>query len=267
MGYRMNSVKSCCVVSLLVTVLVSCGVSLPSSSAVSDERNFEHWCKIEDGQFKSREGGCQEIATGVTWGMRLAQPMTVDEAEAACKSYVDGGYDDWTLPTKNDLVRLGESGNAAAYFDFPSSGMFFWATHPNSLTLPQAVDLMTGERLTMELSDKSAVVCVRKRAYQCEFSRLTRRYAIRPGERDHDLSKTVESIVGESSTDKLSAFCVAAKKCGPAFAHEFVFASTWDADPFEVYDDKTCTLRSCDVVGGTARMDATGFNFERDCVN
>ncbi len=49
--------------------------------------------------------------TGLMWAAAdNGQSLTWPEAEAYCSSYTGGGYDDWRLPKKTELIALAQAG-------------------------------------------------------------------------------------------------------------------------------------------------------------
>jgi len=73
-------------------------------------------CAIEDGLFSSTEGGCKDLSTGLVWSAFTApfpypgNVFTWEEAGEYCDCLVEGGYDDWFLPSKDDLITVALNG-------------------------------------------------------------------------------------------------------------------------------------------------------------
>ena len=80
-------------------------------------------CKIEDAtRFVTVDGGCKDVKTGRVWSRNAVSPerggsfWTFTGAKNLCSNLVEGGYDDWRLPTYTELKTVSANG-AGTYLD------------------------------------------------------------------------------------------------------------------------------------------------------
>lgn len=80
-------------------------------------------CKIEDAtRFVTADGGCKDVRTGRVWSRNALSPerggssWTFTGAKNLCSNLVEGGYDDWRLPTYTELKTVSANG-AGTYLD------------------------------------------------------------------------------------------------------------------------------------------------------
>jgi hypothetical protein len=82
-------------------------------------------CRLpDDANFVSADGGCKDVVTGVVFGTSAYKRTggswwTYNGAkDNACPNYsVDGGFDDWRMPTKAELLAASAHGGTN-YLDF-----------------------------------------------------------------------------------------------------------------------------------------------------
>jgi hypothetical protein len=132
---------------------------------------YKHNCKVEDDRFATAAGGCQQLATGLSWSMAYDLKMTWHEAvwdsasppgnappEADdhgrvndyagsnplshpdqsvinyCHDLVEGGQADWRLPTIAEArVAYALGDGAKSHFDF-ATDRNFWNSTSNGST-------------------------------------------------------------------------------------------------------------------------------------
>jgi hypothetical protein len=64
-------------------------------------------CKADDDEFTSANGGCRDLTTGLVWGTDgTFKPGTLKEAITYCATYRGCGFDDWRMPTQEELSYL-----------------------------------------------------------------------------------------------------------------------------------------------------------------
>lgn len=104
---------------LLLMGIVLCTEGVMAYQQIAYDANP---CLIEDGNFASVEGGCKDLKTGRVWSKNAGAPdrtrsfYTYAPAVSYCSNLVEGGYDDWRLPTRDELVRVADNG-AGTYLD------------------------------------------------------------------------------------------------------------------------------------------------------
>ena len=98
-------------------------------------------CVQEGFSFQTAEGGCRHQRTGVVFGQLQSQQFWA-EAFSYCQNLVEGGFDDWNLPTTQALVEV----------SLPAQG------GENSFSFPlETLRLLTNER-TVEGSDHAVFI-------------------------------------------------------------------------------------------------------------
>lgn len=80
-------------------------------------------CKLaDDANFASVEGGCKDLTTGRVWSRNAFSAertsYTWDFARSTdyCTNLVEGGYDDWRLPNRDEMKAVAANG-AGTYLD------------------------------------------------------------------------------------------------------------------------------------------------------
>jgi hypothetical protein len=149
-------------------------------------------CAVETTRFRSAYGGCHDTVTNLVWSSNTSNParnkgtFSTQGATTYASDLVEGGYSDWRLPSKNELVATvgpeavasldifksacyGQPGCSAEYLDHA-----FWSTTASGNTrkggckLRYQVQLDSGvlrERAIYDgkpaCFDNGEVVCVR----------------------------------------------------------------------------------------------------------
>lgn len=88
-------------------------------------------CKSEaPGLFITAEGGCKDVKTGRVWSRNGLSPerggsfYTFSGAKNYCANLSEGGYNDWRVPTRDELKTVAANG-AGTYLDV------FWVQDSN----------------------------------------------------------------------------------------------------------------------------------------
>lgn len=85
-------------ISVLVPTMLVLAASAPAQTPPGA-------CLIDDEAFTTQNGGCEDLSNGVVWSQYsfVRDPVlgaaTWDVADAFCASLVEGGFDDWRLPS------------------------------------------------------------------------------------------------------------------------------------------------------------------------
>lgn len=114
-------------------------------------------CQRQDGAFATAEGGCLDLASGLVWSRKYAGRKHAS-ARDTCRDLVEGGYDDWRLPTKAQLRAVGARGG----HDYLAGGggAFFWSSDTEG-TRAIAVRIRDRKVKKLAKTQKRPVVCVR----------------------------------------------------------------------------------------------------------
>lgn len=89
-----------------------------SSSSSSGSTNTIHTCKVENDLYKSKDGGCKKLSTGLVWNNRSINNLTWSSANNYCENLSEGNYNDWRLPTKTELDTAFTNNEANTFFNF-----------------------------------------------------------------------------------------------------------------------------------------------------
>ena len=90
-----------------------------------------HACKTQDTKFKTQDGGCTNLFNAHTAWSHLAQ-RAFNDAKDFCNNLIiyvissGAKYDDWRMPTKDELLYISTSGGAKDHFNF-NTNQLFWA--------------------------------------------------------------------------------------------------------------------------------------------
>jgi len=100
---------------VLLTLLVSafCVEAAMAYQQIAYDANA---CKINDALFNSQDGGCKDLKTGRVWSRNTLSPerggsfWTFSGAKGYCANLVEGGYNDWRLPTRDEMKTVAANG-------------------------------------------------------------------------------------------------------------------------------------------------------------
>jgi hypothetical protein len=124
-------------------------------------------CAYEDpGFWVTADGGCKDVATGIVYsywsvGNPYGYPdyMTHAEATDYCEGLVEGGFDDWILPSKDTLVEAAQNG-AHGHLDFDTYTWWFMSSTAKKKTV-WIVRLYNASATQVGIGSTMHVVCVR----------------------------------------------------------------------------------------------------------
>ncbi len=130
-------------------------------------------CKAEDaGKWQTADGGCKDVLTGKIWGAYLINPggypPTFTQAKQLCADYsVEGGYADWRLASKDEMLTAVSHGTAAHLNIPPGDYSFFSSTQAGS-NFVYLVSLATGRVTKSRIYDprgdvytQAPAICIR----------------------------------------------------------------------------------------------------------
>ncbi len=66
-------------------------------------------CRVDDAAFSSADGGCRDNRSGLVFGRRLPRAQQ-SKAAQRCRELVEGGFDDWRLPSATELRGMARRG-------------------------------------------------------------------------------------------------------------------------------------------------------------
>jgi hypothetical protein len=76
-------------------------------------------CRCNDNaSYATREGGCKDLASGIVWSA-VADPSSQSDAVSWADVLVEGGKDDWRLPTVREAEQLDRNGGARRAVPLP----------------------------------------------------------------------------------------------------------------------------------------------------
>jgi hypothetical protein len=104
-------------------------------------------CQINDEDFNTEDGGCKDLSTGIVWsnGMYATTGQrTWDYAVSYCENLNEGGYSDWALPTKEELIEVALNG-AVGHLAVEAQGYLRWSRTTKGKNYAWSVDIHTGD--------------------------------------------------------------------------------------------------------------------------
>jgi|GEM_PF-6415280 len=94
-------------------------------------------CILDDTEWGSVDGGCRDLqAGGIVWSVESKKATGFSHNYASAVSYcndlVEGGFDDWRLPTKTEMVTISFR-NAATHLSYLNSPLNWrWSSTPGT---------------------------------------------------------------------------------------------------------------------------------------
>jgi hypothetical protein len=172
-------------------------------------------CVVNDADFTTAGGGCQDLGTGLVWGpdMRaqgLAFPSTTGVGIAACASCIQdacdrnlnqqpqgGGFTDWRAPTVGE-VQAALANGLNSHLDFfndggatPDDGAYRWTACTKKVKGANNIYAVryTDGAVRLDLVGGNQLICVRGRAAD------TANDCPGPGKKKNALSQTSAGAV------------------------------------------------------------------------
>lgn len=139
--------------------------SLSALAAPAEESSVSYLnrCKLESDHFKTREGGCKDLSTGIVWS-RVQSPKNYVEAARACEGLVVGPYADWELPPIARAARLAERDVVSRHFRFQPVDFYWVRAEGTADTEAAALAFTTGDDEVRSKDQRLPFVCSRRGA-------------------------------------------------------------------------------------------------------
>lgn len=112
-----------------------------------------HECKPGSFEFKTKDGGCKHLNSGVVFSKLNPNSVLYQNAASYCNGLVEGGFDDWLLPDQVDFLKP-YTDLAKDYLNFDTS-FHLWTNAANN-----TFQFTTGN--TGFKTDAQHLTCVRK---------------------------------------------------------------------------------------------------------
>lgn len=96
---------------------------LPSAGGASAMTS--NACIVNDAAWTTADGGCKDLATGLVWSLAAPGSVSWDYARNYGANLVEGGFDDWRMPTEAELQAAWANG-APTHLAYP--GPAIWST-------------------------------------------------------------------------------------------------------------------------------------------
>jgi hypothetical protein len=124
-------------------------------------------CLVNDSAFTTAEGGCLDLATGVVWGTysqfgTSASALTWTNAMAYCDGLAEGGYSDWYLPSKAQMLEAFAHGSASHLNVI--AGFWPWSSTTKGSQRAWIVSLTDGTARDVLKGSILSFICVRDAA-------------------------------------------------------------------------------------------------------
>lgn len=118
-------------------------------------------CILDDTLFNSEEGGCRDLTTGLVWSTQSLQfgiQSTWEGAKTYCEDLVEGGYDDWFLPSRDELQEVFANGSATHMNLMTNSN---WSSTRRGNTRAWLVNLTDGNTWVDLIGSTRNCICAR----------------------------------------------------------------------------------------------------------
>lgn len=125
-------------------------------------------CALEDAAFQTLDGGCKDLTSGLIWSADYfqvyqssgASVLTFSAATDYAQNLVEGGFDDWRLPTQAELLDLHANGGAA-HLNLPDPLFYHWSS-TKSGRQRYIVNIASGDSFSVNRTSTMMVICVRE---------------------------------------------------------------------------------------------------------
>jgi hypothetical protein len=104
-----------------------------------------HQCLNPDEFFRTEDGGCKDLRTGLVWSLEAFGSVTWGYARDYGDNLVEGGFHDWRQPTVDELSTAFLNG-APTHFAYPVGGLNnieFWSSENTGKRWAMTVELMS----------------------------------------------------------------------------------------------------------------------------
>ena len=117
-------------------------------------------CAVEDGDWTNNvtEGGCEDLATGLIWGMRWNNWNWAD-ANTKCANNEEGGFTDWRLATRAEMYDAVDDG-AGTHLSYGWNGLELWSSEKKA-NKAYTVELFDGDEYLRPQIDALSFACIR----------------------------------------------------------------------------------------------------------
>ena len=120
-------------------------------------------CALDQpGVWETTTAGCRQVGANLEWSGSIydgTSAPTFAQAKAACDNKADGGFDNWRMPTKAELLSAYVAGSAT-HLDlspyYPGSGgdNYWWSSTLQGKNASHSVSLLTGNTNITGISGK-----------------------------------------------------------------------------------------------------------------
>ena len=120
-------------------------------------------CAVDQpGVWETTAAGCRQVGANLEWSGSIydgTSAPTYVQAKAACDNKTDGGFDNWRMPTKAELLSAHAAGSAAnldlrPYYAGPGNDNFWWSSTLQGKNASHSVSLLTGATHITSISGK-----------------------------------------------------------------------------------------------------------------
>ena len=120
-------------------------------------------CALDQpGVWETTSAGCRQVGANLEWSGSIydgTSAPTFAEAQAACDTKTDGGFDNWRMPSKAELLSAHSAGSAthldlSPYYTSPPGDSHWWSSDLKGKNATYFVSLVTGATGTVSISGK-----------------------------------------------------------------------------------------------------------------
>ena len=117
-------------------------------------------CTLDDGAWSTNvtEGGCEDLATGLIWGMRWNN-WNWANSNTNCADNEEGGFTDWRLATRAEMHDA-VSNDAAGHLSYAWNGLRLWTSEKKG-NKAYSVELYDGDEFLHLQIDYISHPCIR----------------------------------------------------------------------------------------------------------
>jgi hypothetical protein len=126
---------------LVLPVSYLARVGTPVAMAEGEDPPLIHACVLEDEFFVTADGGCKDLRTGLVWSLQVPGAVSWDYTRDYGENLVEGGFDDWRMPTVEELETAFANG-APTHFVYHTGDFLFWSSEHRGSRWAWATSLM-----------------------------------------------------------------------------------------------------------------------------